>query len=245
MQLSVPQKLSQNSFFLSVVLHILLFCFLLSISTVMTFRPKKVQKPPQLYIPSYVYKGAITPPPVIRAQTKPRVTQSDTSENNTTPIQKVQNKTGTLPSGMQAKPESRNKNPLFQKNILAMSQNLIQQNQVDRALKNMNNSEPPILLIGDKQAIVDPLIKLLGRSLSANFHYPRIQGTFGARGRVYVGLVLHPEGYFSDVEIVEGSDIQDFNAAALYAVNTAPRVVGADKFLPAPKRFVVGFIFDY
>ena len=245
MQLSVPPKLSQNSFFLSIILHILLLCFLLSISTVMTFRPKEVQKPPQLYLPSYVYRGAITPPPVIRTQTKPSVTQPDTSENNATQIQKAQNKTGTLPSGTQAKSESRTKNPLFQKNILAMSQHLIQQNQVDSALNNMNNSEPPILLIGDKQSIVDPLIKLLGRSLSANFHYPKIEGNFGVRGRVYVGLVLHPEGYFSDVEIVEASEIQDFNAAALYAVNTAPRVVGADKFLSGPKRFVVGFIFDY
>jgi len=43
---------------------------------------------------------------------------------------------------------------------------------------------------------------------------------------------------------VQPSEIQDFNAAALYAVNTAPTVVGVNKFLAKPTRFVVGFIFD-
>jgi TonB family protein len=125
-----------------------------------------------------------------------------------------------------------------------MSRSIIQHNQVDAAVSNLNNTEPPILLIGDHHALVDPLIKLLARSLSANFHYPKIEGIFGARGRVLVELVLHPEGYFSDVQIVQSSDIQDFNTAALYAVNMAPTVVGVNKFLPKAKRFVVGFIFE-
>ncbi len=242
MQLTLPKKLGHNTFLLSVLLHILLLCFFLSISTIMTLHPsKELQKPPQLYIPSYVYKGAITPP--VQAQPKQSAATSPSKASATLPSQ-LQNKTSTLASGTQTHTTSHAKNSFFQKNILAMSRNMIQQNQVDTALNNMNNTEPPILLIGDKRAIVDPLVKLLGRSLSAHFHYPRIQGSFGVRGKVFVGMILHPEGYFSDVEIVQSSEIQDFNAAALYAVNTAPRVIGANKFLSEPKRFVVGFIFD-
>jgi len=233
-------KSTRQSFLLSVIFHALLLLFLLSGPFIFTFNPKKIEeKSPELYIPSYVYKGNITPAAqqaVARsaAQTQPVMKAQQSAPS----IQKMQNKSGTLASSIP-------KNNSFQpKSILEMSRNLIQKNQVNTALNRLNNAEPPILLVGDKRAIVDPLVKLLGRSLSAHFHYPKIEGMFGARGKVYVELVLHPEGYFSDVQIVLSSDIQDFNAAALYAVNTAPTVVGANKFLSRPTRFVVGFLFE-
>lgn len=223
MQAAITKKLMRQSFLLSVIFHLLLLLFFMGISIRLT-PVEKYKKPPQLYIPSYVYKGAITPSPA------PTPTPQTTSQTTTKPIQKTQNKMGSL--------------PLERQSILAMSRNMIQQNQVDTALNRMKSNEPPILLVGDKHAIVDPLIKLMGRSLSAHFRYPKIEGTFGVRGRVYVELVLHPEGYFSDVQIIRSSNNQDFDAAALYAINTAPTVVGADQFLKTPKRFVVGFIFD-
>jgi TonB family protein len=240
MQRAITKKLMHNSFLLSVIFHLLLLLFLLWMSTVITFnREENIQKSPELYIPSYVYKGAITPP--VQHSAANNLSQSHEVPPAQT-IQPAQAKSSALAS--EPKNISGKQNNLFQKSILGMSRSLIQQNQVSTALNNMNDSEPPILLVGDKHAIVDPLIKLVGRSLSANFHYPRIEGTFGARGRVYVELVLHPEGYFSDVQIVQSSEIQDFDAAALYAVNKAPTVVGVDKFLPRPKRFIVGFIFE-
>lgn len=235
MRWAITKKLTRHSFLLSIIFHLFIFLFLLLMSTVITINPNEnAKKPPQLYIPSYVYKGAITP----ATNNTPPSQQREAAEN----IQKVQTKPSILAS--QAKNVT-DKNHFFpQKSILDMSRSMIQQNQVNTALNNLNHSETPILLVGDKHAIVDPLIKLVGRSLSAHFHYPRIEGTFGARGRVYIELVLHPEGYFSDVQIVQSSDFQDFDAAALYAVNTAPTVVGVDKFLPKPKRFIVGFIFE-
>jgi len=244
-RIAVIKKLTRNSFLLSVIFHLSLLLFLLSISTIITLKPiKNIRKPPQLYVPSYVYQGAITP------VTQPRTARHSSNaesfinaQNNAQNMQKTPNKASILAS--EQKNLSAKKSGIFsQKSILDMSRSIIQQNQVNAAINNLNNTEPPILLIGDKHAIVDPLIKLLGKSLSAHFHYPRIEGIFGAKGRVYVELVLHPEGYFSDVQIVQSSEIQDFNAAALYAVNTAPTVVGANKFLPKAKRFVVGFIFD-
>ena len=71
-----------------------------------------------------------------------------------------------------------------------------------------------------------------------------MEGNFGLRGRVLVSLVLHPEGFYSNVQIVQSSENNDFDNAALYAVNSAPKVIGADHFLDKPKRFIVGFIFD-
>lgn len=245
MHATITKKLTRNSFLLSLVIHLLLLIFLLMISTIITRNPVEItKKSPQLYVPSYVYKGAITP--AIQhsiTQNTPQSQPTAEAKPSAPPIQKVQAPSGTLPS-TQKNMAIKKIEPFKQKSVLDMSRNFITHNQVDSALSNLNNSEPPILLIGDRHAIVDPLVKLVGRSLSAHFHYPRIQGTFGARGRVYIELVLHPEGYFSDVQIVQSSEIEDFNAAALYAVNTAPTVVGVDKFLPKAKRFVVGFIFE-
>ena len=229
--MAITNKLTRNSFLLSVIFHLLLLLFLLIISTIIHFNPEEnTKKPPQLYIPSYVYKGAITPAVQHQVTSNTSQPQQVASTQPMQPIQKPQTK-----SRFSSSP---------QKSILNMSRSIIQQNQMNTALNNLNDSEPPILLVGDKHALVDPLIKLVGRALSAHFHYPKIEGTFGARGVVYVQLVIHPEGYFSDVQIVQSSDIQDFDAAALYAVNTAPTVVGIDKFLPKPKRFIVGFIFE-
>lgn len=246
MQARITKKFIQKSFLLSIIFHLLLLLFLLTLSTIITFNPvEKTNKPPELYIPSYVYKGAITP----RVHTTPTENASTSQPAATTePPKPMIQKTQTEPSPLFSQPKqissARKNNFSSQSSILAMSRNMIRQNQIDTAVNNLNDSEPPILLVGDKHAAVDPLVKLVGRSLSAHFHYPKIEGIFGARGRVYIELVLHPEGYFSDVQIVQGSDIQDFNAAALYAVNTAPTVVGVDKFLPRPKRFIVGFIFE-
>ncbi len=240
---AMTHKLSRNSFLLSVILHLALLLFLLSISTMINKKTIQVpQKSPELYIPSYVYHGAINPVPQPITKNSSQSQTIMQTENAARSIQKPQNAPSPLSS--EKKNIAVKKKEFFQKSILDMSRSIIQQNQVNAAVNNLNNTEPPILLVGDKHASVDPLTKLVGRSLSAHFHYPKIEGVFGATGRVYVELVLHPEGYFSNVQIVQSSHIQDFNAAALYAVNTAPQVLGADKFLTEPKRFVVGFIFN-
>lgn len=246
MQETLNKKLVRNGFLLSVIFHLVLLLFLVKISTIFTIKPdENNKKSPQLYIPSYVYKGAITPAvqqPITHNTSTP-LNQEIKTKSNSPIIQKTKSKLAIMPS-QQNSLIVKKADPYQQGSILDMSRQFIKTKQVDSAISHLNNSEPPMLLIGDKNAIVDPLAKLVGRSLSAHFRYPRIQGTFGARGRVYIELVLHPEGYFSDVQIVQSSEIEDFNAAALYAVNTAPTVVGVDKFLPKAKRFVVGFIFE-
>jgi TonB family protein len=216
----------RRSFLISVILHLLL---VVSTTIIITFNPENNQKPAQYYTPAYVYHGAITP--VMQSQRSQQIKSSQSQselDSDNKPAEK------TVPPKQKMH---------LSKSVLAMSQEVLKTDQMNKALSNLKNQEP-ILLIGDANATVDPLIKLLGRSLSAHFNYPKIEGNLGMRGRVLVEMVLHPEGYYTDVQIVHSSNNQDFDAAALYAVNTAPKVVGADRFISQPKYFIVGFIFN-
>jgi len=226
MQKHVIKRVLLNSFWLSVLLHLLL---LLSMTTVIIFQPKEQKKLPNLYVPSYVYKGQIkparalakisTPAPAPPPSTPSKENQEQAELSNSPPTQE------SVPK----------------KSIMAATRSVLQQYQQEAL--NTPSEEDPIYLVGDENGVADPLIKLMGRALSAHFSYPPTAGELGIKGRVIVGLTLHPEGHFTQVQIIRSSDNPDLDAAALYAVNSAPRVVGADRFLSQPKHFVVGFIF--
>lgn len=237
---NVIKRLLKNSILLSLLLHIL---FLLSISVVFVPKEKKYEPSPDHYVPSYVYKGTVAPPPRYRSgnHTPKKVmakiqppTQKPAETRFVPPLPATTVK-NALPINVPKQAEP-------QKSIMEMSRDILHQNQIQQAMNRAKNEEP-ILLIGDKSKIVDPLILLMAKSLSAHFSYPNIEGNFGLTGRVIVELTLHPEGNFTDVQIIESSNNQAFDSAALYAVNTAPLVRGVDKFLSKPKSFVIGFIF--
>jgi TonB family protein len=211
----------QNSFLIALLLHLL---FLLSISIVIFLQPTETQKPKiPSYVPSYVYSGKIS---------------------LSKPVETTQQQPSTVTSTEVAKPlVSKSEEYLPQKSVLQMSREVLQQDQFRRAIEKDKTAEP-MLLIGEFSEYADPLIKQLGRSLSANFKYPEMEGRFGVKGRVLVEMTLHPDGNFSDVRVVESSNNNDFDTAALYAVNKAPRVRGADRLLSKPKHLVVGFIFN-
>jgi len=128
------------------------------------------------------------------------------------------------------------------RSILSLTYNMLQQNQ-QAMVSSLKQTDEPIYLVGDKNDSPDPLVRLLGRALSAHFEYPHDAGVFGIRGRTVVGMVLYPDGSLSDVQVLQSSENQDLDAAAVYAVNSAPRIRGADKYISHPKRFIVGFIF--
>ncbi|EKD54761.1 MAG: hypothetical protein ACD_60C00046G0008 [uncultured bacterium] len=216
MQKNNIKKWLFNSFWLSILLHLLL---LFTFSTIIIFQSEKQKEPPAYYVPAYVYSGgsASIPKPIM--QKKSVMTAKENEKDISS------SRTGILP-----------------KSLLAASFETVQQDQRQAALHALKNTEP-VYLIGDTSQEADPLIKLLGKALSAHFDYPRMAGEFGTGGKVLVGMTLHPEGYFSDVQILKSSNNQDLDAAALYAVNAAPKVVGANRFLSQPKHFVVGFIF--
>jgi TonB family protein len=263
---SITERLSRNSFWLSILLHIL---FLLFVLIALMSQSKQLQEQKQLlphyYVPAYTYTGSIKP--ASAAQNSQSSQASERQEHNENSSAKVQEKTPdkfneksksneeaeniqsvtNTQSNFQVpkvikKTPSPTKN-LIQKSFLADSLNMLKNDQMNEISKK--KEADPILLIGDDTQPADPLIKLLGRSLSAHFRYPRMAGQLGVTGRVIIALTLHPEGYYSDVQMVQSSDNQELDTAALYAVNSAPTVEGADRFISQPKHFVIGFVFDY
>jgi TonB family protein len=240
-------KLSRHSFWLSALLHLLLFLLLIKLIS-MPSTQQEQQRTPNQYVPAYTYTGSIKPslsrPASQPKQTtqpqerKPQETKyqetktqsppENTHERNAIPLQKSSQQTSLahqLPSS----------------SLLADSFNMLKQDQL-RDVSKGRDAEP-IYLIGNDNAPSDPLVKLMGRSLSAHFAYPRTAGELGIRGKVIIELTLHPEGYYSDVQILRSSNSQDLDAAALYAVNSAPKVIGADRFISKPRHFIVGFVF--
>jgi len=218
------EEFLRNSLILSILLHLLL----LGTTVVITWYsvPERHRKPPQLYIPSYVYTGSITP----------SITSNNTSYKNKVETENKEE----LPAPLPEKTASIKINH-HEKSILDLSRDVLRNNQL-QALMQKKDVEP-ILLVGDENEIADPLVRLIGKALSAHFNYPQTEGMLGIKGKVLIQLTLHPEGYFSDVQIVRSSQNENFDAAALYAVNTAPKLIGVNKLLPTPKHFIVGFLF--
>jgi TonB family protein len=236
MRNDLAKKWIPYSILLSILFHLLLIA-----SFLVVLRSPEPKKSPQFYQPAiraYTYTGAITP--------RSSPSQNKSTAQKSTPVdsgeQFLPAPKGNYAFANQSNPQ-RQKSTTPQKSILEMSQETLQTNQMNANL-NRSTDEEPILLVGDEHAVADPLIKLIGRALSAHFNYPKMEGEFGVRGRVLVELTFHPEGNFTDASIVESSNNENFDAAALYAVNNAPKVIGADHFLEKPKHFVVGFIFN-
>ena len=93
-RISLKRSLSKT-FWLSVLLHLLL---LASFSTIIISQPEEYKKPPNLYVPSYTYTGAVTPTP-------PRaVTKNQNSKQSEQPRKIEKNiptaKNGILPKSM-------------------------------------------------------------------------------------------------------------------------------------------------
>lgn len=210
------KRISRKSFILSAFLHLLLLIALIRFTFSQYDTKTSV---PHYYTPAYVYSGAVAPSSA--QQVRHRQTPHTPSDNTAQPS----------PHG------------ILKRSVLDMSRDVLANDQMQHQLHMMKNEEP-MLLIGDQSQMADPLIKLIGISLSAHFSYPKVEGNLGLRGKVIVEMTLHPEGYYSDVRIIRSSDNPDFDSAALYAVNSAPKVKGADFFIQQPKYLVVGFIFD-
>lgn len=206
------------------LLHVLI---LLAFSLAFMLKPEEKQKPPHFYVPSFVYKGAITPTVQQQSSKSKQVRQSSTK----TDLALKSNQEKTIPVTKKK----------IEQSILATSLATLQQNQF-KAMSEPTTTDP-ILLIGDENTFADPIVKLLGRSLSAHFKYPDAEGMLGIKGRVIVEMILHPQGQFTDIRMVKSSYNENLDAAALYAVNSAPLVEGADRFLTKPTKFVVGFVF--
>lgn len=255
---SLRKRIIENIFWVSLLLHLLL---LLAFLLVLDTQPQEQQqKQSQLYVPSYIYRGAITPASAPIPRPRSLASQSTQSKQTKSIEKTVQPdvmpepaKIAAMPTAVKPQTIAVGKTPNVKrasqasssdrpKSLFSASTEMLHQEQM-RAITNRSDEEP-ILLIGDTTKIADPLIKLMARSLSAHFRYPETEGMMGIKGRVLVLITLHPEGYYSDVEMVKSSESPNLDAAALYAVNTAPQVYGASTFIKQPKRFLVGFVFE-
>lgn len=136
----------------------------------------------------------------------------------------------------------KNQNNTPRKSIWASSMEILHQNLLKSVTQK--SDEEPVYLIGDMSQPATGIILVIAKSLSKYFTYPHSAGALGITGRVLIALTLHPDGHFSDVEMVKSSEHHDLDAAALYAVNSAPPVEGANRFITKPKRFVIGYIFS-
>lgn len=222
---SKTKKIVWSSLVVSILLHLII----LGLGTVIfVFYPEE-QKHPNMYIPSYVYTPKTTSMPTPTAARTIKRTPAQEQKRVEPPV--VKEKAMALKPQQQPKPAS----------MLAASFNYLQQTQMESM--RAPAEEEPILLIGDENETPDLLTKLIAQSLSAHFAYPKEAGMFGISGRVLLRMTLEPSGNFTDIQMVKSSENDQLDSAALYAANSAPRVVGADRFLQKPKRFVIGFIF--
>lgn len=218
MQNNLSKEWLVPGFLLSLLLHILA---LLTFSSVLVWGPIEKKKMPHLYVPAYTYTGKTLPLSISSSQSTETIAKPQVPVKNTATA--IRQKAISL------------------KTIMASTQQILQENQ-KVAIQSRVPSEP-IYMIGEESEIADPLVALLGKSLSAHFRYPKIAGELGIKGRTLIGMTLEPTGYFTHIQIVRSSNNADLDAAALYAVNHAPKIIGADRFISTPKHFVVGFVF--
>lgn len=226
-------------FWLSLLIHLLIFSV-----TFLNFKSReqeyKQRKQPNDYVPSYIYKGAIKP-----SFTK-QVTEN--KQDSIKAVKNVEKPSQTAPKLIKEQVKiNKDAIPLRKSDkrlptLMASSLAMLHSNQMQEIARPRDTAEP-ILLVGDEHEIADPFVKLIGRALSANFRYPELEGRMGIKGRVLVEMTLHPEGYIDDVVIVKSSNNQNLDAAALYAINKAPTIEQAERFIKKPKRFLVGFVF--
>lgn len=223
------KRILLSPFWLSIFLHLLLLIFF-SLAVVLT--PDQKAKKPVEPLPTYLYTQKV--PPRTMRQIASRQQKKSTA---------AQQKIKIPPSARTAELNMSNTNDeMPHESILSKSLKMLDENQLKEVTASFQNTDP-MYLIGEESAHSDPFLMLLGKALSANFAYPKAAGALGIRGRVVISLMINPEGYFSEVRIMQSSNNHDLDAAALYAVNQAPIIEEMKRFISKPKHFVVGFIF--
>ncbi len=209
--------IKRHTLWISLLLHLL---FLLNFSYVW-FHPLPTEQSPSLEISSYVYN----------APTTPTVTPSPQHQQKAIEKPKPKDKNGIE----KYSPDAANSAeiPLTSQNVSARSFD---------SQKTKPTDEDPIHLIGESK-VVKPLIKILGRALTAHLVYPKIAIDFNLRGTVHIGFLLSPNGQVSNAEVVKSSGTGVLDDAALRAVNEMSPVPGVNPYLPQSKFLVIGIIF--
>lgn len=230
MEFVEQKRIWLNPFWLSIFLHILLL-LLFSLAVILT--KDETKKAPEA-LPAYILPDKKVPPRVERQRARKHSAADRVTNKKQAELTPNADRADFSATDAQAKSPGQS--------ILASSLKMLDRELMKEVTSSMEETEP-MYLLGEETAYADPFLMLLGKALSAHFAYPKAAGALGIRGRVLVSFMIHPDGYFSNVRIVQSSHNHDLDAAALYAVNQAPLIPEMKRFLKEPKHFVVGFIF--
>jgi TonB family protein len=100
----------------------------------------------------------------------------------------------------------------------------------------------PANLVADKPTD-KPLIKLLSRATGAKLFYPKSAQDFHITGMVRIQFYITPQGYVSQVVLLQSSGSSQLDEAGLYAISNISPVKGVDLYLKKPRTLSVGIIF--
>lgn len=230
---SLKRAIFRHSIWLSILLHAAMvssFLVVLHFSPVMVNQPK-----PAMYIPSY----ALSLPDQPTQAQKPVKPEPSPAPKPTEPVQKaIENaKAVTDKSVIPIKKEAEavKAAPKTPPKKAASKNKAIDNSKVI-------SDEQPVHLIGDKPSN-DPLIKLLGKAISARLVYPRSAVDFNLKGTAYVGFTLHPNGEVTGIRIMQTSGAEVLDEAALRGIHAISPLGGANQYVPKKRFLVVGIIF--
>jgi TonB family protein len=115
-----------------------------------------------------------------------------------------------------------------------------QGNQAQSAASTINSEA--VHLIGKKK-LDKPLLKIIGKALTASFIYPKIAADFHTRGTVVVGFTLYPDGHITALKLVQSSSADVLDQAVLAAVNRMSPVKNVGPYVDKPQYIEFGVIF--
>lgn len=235
MQGRMKRAIQGGSLLISILFHLLVL-FLLTAK--LSFFPTKkieIEKPPQLYLPSYVYQEPVQTP------VQPTPIASDIPESKKgmeMPIPAANKAEKTKPKEVDKKKVEAP--PKTKTPPQTETKPKPQTNTVDHAKSEVMEA---VNLVGEKKE-VQPLIEILGKALGARLQYPRIAIDFNLTGTSYIGFTLHPSGLVTGAKVVKSSGAGVLDDAALSGVKAMSPVLRVGPYVEKPRYMVVGIIFE-
>lgn len=230
MKSETQQRIQQHALWLSLMVHAL---FLASLVAFVRLTPPSV--PPRLPASISAYAAAT---PLSAAPTTPAVAQPQPSTKPALKAPKAPNK----------RPDAIVLQPIKPTPKAAPSPRSLKPQPVHfsgpRQLINLTHAfdREPLQLVGEDK-IVPPLVRLLASAISPHLFYPRVAAEFNLQGVVFVGFVLHPEGYITGVRVVKSSGAGVLDDAARQGVGAANSIGNVSQYVSQPEFLVVGIIF--
>lgn len=223
----------RNTFWLSLLVHVLLFVvYLLSFMHRYPLVPP--EKKPALYVPAYVYHEAATAmKPVTASVQKQRI------EKPLASAQRIETNLDQFKGDFNLANYHKQIQQKANEQAAAASETPANFNPAEA----YKRQQAPVYMIGDK-LVDDPLKKLLGIAISKHLYYPQVAQELFIHGVVGVGFTLYPDGNVTNVKIVQSSRERMLDAAALSAINEMTPVANVDIYLKKPRFLVVKIIFN-